>query len=139
MDKIYLITSGCYSDYGVHGFFTDEAEADEYCEIQNRAKPCDEYKVEECADLSKTFLTMNKNPIIEHRVSVQNNGVFMRYIAHELCDAPDNRVKVTSDNIMFDFSIKYYIYVYLPNVDDDKALKIAQDMLAQYKAEQAGI
>lgn len=30
--KVYVVTSGCYSDYGIDKVFTDRAKAEEFCE-----------------------------------------------------------------------------------------------------------
>ena len=35
MDKIYVVTSGCYSDYSIEKLFTNLADAEKYCALEN--------------------------------------------------------------------------------------------------------
>ena len=35
MDKIYVVTSGCYSSYCIEKIFLKREDADQYCALQN--------------------------------------------------------------------------------------------------------
>lgn len=35
MDKIYVVTSGCYSEYQIEMIFTNLEDAEKYCAFQN--------------------------------------------------------------------------------------------------------
>ena len=46
MNNIYIITSGCYSDYGIHSVWTDESEAEKMVILLDRGDPNAEFQVE---------------------------------------------------------------------------------------------
>ena len=55
---MWMLTSGEYSDWSVHGVYTDEAEADKAAELANlgrRGAYEDEYRAEEVAVLDGTM------------------------------------------------------------------------------------
>ena len=43
--KIYVVTSGCYSDYGIRGVFLDKEKAELYCKYHSGCY--DDFRVEE--------------------------------------------------------------------------------------------
>ncbi len=47
--KVFIVTSGCYSDYGIDKVFLDEPAAQKYCDVHNegRGKYHDDYEIEE--------------------------------------------------------------------------------------------
>lgn len=134
MDKIYLIVSGEYSDYGVHGFFTDKTKAEKYCALKNSLDKCyDIYSVEECGNLQKGFIESGIEVKYEHTFYVDQHGIFRDWPWFDIVirSKGTNRIKRRDDG--------YIIYVYLSEANRDKALKIAQDMYTKFKAEQSGI
>lgn len=47
MKKVYLISSGEYSDYGIVAVFANEADADAVAEVHNKDRRYDKYRIEE--------------------------------------------------------------------------------------------
>lgn len=47
VDKVYLVTSGSYSDYGVNAVFLDKAEAEQYAAELNKCAGHDDADVDE--------------------------------------------------------------------------------------------
>lgn len=137
MDKIYLVVSGEYSDYGVHGFFTDKTKAEKYCALKNSSDKCyDIYSVEECVNLQNGFIESGIVVKYEHAFYVDKHGVFRDYPYFDIviCSKGTNKIKNHQRK-----SGGHIVYVYLNEVNRDKALKIAQDMYAKFKAELSGL
>lgn len=45
--EIYIVTSGCYSDYGINAVFSTREKAQEYCDMHNNSSESwDSYSVE---------------------------------------------------------------------------------------------
>lgn len=53
--KVYVVTSGCYSDYTIEKVFTDEAKAEEYAEWLCNSNPVEEYDTEDNLVVEKYY------------------------------------------------------------------------------------
>lgn len=55
--KVYIVTAGSYSDYGIEAAFTDKAKAEFYCAENNRGirTPYWDYHIEEYEVLDKVI------------------------------------------------------------------------------------
>ncbi len=130
MTKVYLVTSGEYSDYGVNAVFSNEQLAKAYVDIYSREGIyCEEYQIEEYGldfmekqlrkglgawevniwkDQQPASVSMNDSETIkEHGTEI---------IEHPTC---------------------FSIYCFAR--DHDHAKKIAQDRFAKFRAEEEGI
>lgn len=133
MGKVYGIFDGEYSAWGVKGFFTDELEAEKYCAFDG-----DSHIIElECLDgkidfsnielsYSLTFYVDSNDVLIcvDDRMAENNDG---------------NRVWEAYVGWYGERANRTYIDVVIKEKNHDKAMKIAQDMYAKYKAEKAEI
>ncbi len=115
--KIYIVTDGEYSDYGIEAVFTDKKQAEMFAALHH----C-KY-VEEWESDTASFEGDIK-PYVLHKFVAGGHG--MRY-----SDSYYNNGKITK-------VVKEHgdivVYVSLDKYDFDKAQKIAQDMLAEYRA-----
>lgn len=127
MEKVYGIFSGCYSDWSVHGFFTDIDKAERYCALQNKdGDGWDEYYVMEL-----------------NEIDAQVSDVKLKYYYDMCVRFTENPNKYTIDEPSYDYYLgkdksksSQYNYFnngsgwfsYSFNCDsDDKALKIIKD------------
>ena len=53
--KVYVVTSGCYSDYTIEKVFTDRAKAEEYAEWLRDSNPVEEYETEDDLVVDKYY------------------------------------------------------------------------------------
>lgn len=115
--KIYIITKGSYSDYHICNVTTDYKKAKRYKEAysDNWWEACIE--VHEDGENGKENYCWAYNP-------VSNTAKISEYNGKE-------RVMKNREGKI------YSVYVYAP--DKKHAAKKAQDMIAKYKAEQAGL
>lgn len=51
--KIYIVTSGCYSDYGIDKVFTDKQKAEEYAEWLEDSNDVEEYETDDNVSFEK--------------------------------------------------------------------------------------
>lgn len=125
--KIYIATSGCYSDYGINAVFTDKELAEKYCTAQSKYP--EEYRIEEYEADSKVcdakvgfvFAWHERRGAIEF-VGYMTKTSFNSFIKEE------NEIQA---NI--------WRYVWLDEYNKFKASKIICDRKAEIKAARAGI
>lgn len=115
--KIYIITKGDYSDYHICNVTTDYQKAKRYEEAYSDNWDDARIEVYEDGENEKERYCWAYNP-------VSNTATISEYNEKE-------RVKT---NMRGEICT---VIVYAP--DEKHAIKIAQDMLAKYKAEQAGL
>lgn len=53
--KVYVVTTGAYSDYSIEKIFTDRAKAEEYKEWLYDANDIEEYETEDDIEISKFY------------------------------------------------------------------------------------
>ena len=74
MNKIYIITSGEYSDYHIVAVFKDKKKAEFYAEMQEKLHPYEYYYVDE-REFHDDNVTMNEKVVKYYVVSIcLNNG-----------------------------------------------------------------
>lgn len=131
--KIYVVTSGTYSEYGIDSVFIDKHKAEIYCALCNKDMVGNygSYQVEEYEsddnDIKGEIELAWRYEIMDGDRSAY--GTIVPY-THKCL----NEVK----ELLFRRS-SYEAIVYLRAEDNEKALKIARDMFAQYRAEKEGI
>ena len=136
MDKVYIVTSGEYSDYGIDEVFDNREDAEKYVCLNRRNDYYDlriqEYKVYKNAKLDKVKVYYGIDFI------VRDNGI--------------NYFKIIYDYKPIEVNIEEYncfgqkeCYGTLPlsnrNVfnDKDAVEKFVYDVVAKFKAEEAGV
>lgn len=124
---IYLVTSGEYSEYGVDAVFLDKEKAMLYCAMHNFNRS-DNCAIEE-------YDTYDDN--------INADGKKTAYLYYLYFGAFDRwYVKLTYITFLRPSHISEDLkeaWVYLQQEDEDKAIKIAQDMAAEAKARKEGL
>ena len=147
---IYLITRGEYSDYGVVGYCTSKNIAEKICAKLNRMELQRVYSIPYMVESCRC---MDEKPKAEsvayeyefHAIKDISGKVEMTYpysaegvLVDEWLPVrvePDV-IKDPATGIGFLVSETYTIRVRVKQKNRDKALKIAEDALAQYRAEE---
>lgn len=115
--KIYIITKGDYSDYHICNVTTDYQKAKRYKEAYSNSWE------EACIEVYEDEKNGKENYCWAYD-PVSNTAKINNY------NVKEGVMKNREDKI-------YGVYVYAP--DEKHAAKKAQDMIAKYKAEQAGL
>ena len=127
-NRVYVVFCGYYSDWETIGYVESEKDAIEYCDALNCGGEKYHYKE---ADL----LTGPVNTKIRRAWEVSNwNGEW----EVSRCECEDRNKPEDTNYLVkewFDDEIVLWLY---PG-EEVKAVKIAQDYLAEYKARKAGI
>lgn len=136
--KIYIVTSGAYSDYQICAVFLSEEKAKLFCAANNDPTgdawdDCDIEEFETSDDeIDGDLRGMSYQYSYEIVVSVNSDNTLQRKMV------PD-RQAVWAEGTKSYIKMNKYIIVSLQEADDRLADKIAADMFAQWKAEKYGI
>ena len=145
MKKVYVVVSGHYSDYHIEGIFESKENAEKVCACNNNASYMgydnkryydNDFRIEEYefADESYGFSkTVKPMYVYEIRISLLNGELRISEISIFSESEFDNVRKYWIDNP------SSAIIVFLRERDDERALKIAADRLAEKKAVDEGI
>lgn len=123
-DKVYIITKGDYSDYHICAVTLDEERAEKLRKMYSDS--INDANIEE-------YVPNEAKPIFLYGVQFSRDGNVMSYRADEYDLKDEGYVEYEYDGYE-----QYYV-VWVKAKDEDHALKIAQDRLAEYKAKEAGI
>ena len=122
--KIYIVTSGEYSDYGINAVFTTKGKAVEYMEQHGTNYNIEEYNLDEEVE-KKTQLWCVEFCVEDGKL-------------YEASPTSYNRDKVVDTCFIFDtFSYRKempYIRFYVDADSMDRAVKIARERFAAVKA-----
>lgn len=135
--KVYLITSGKYSDYHVDAVSLNEQEADRICATLNNNRPLDMFCEVEEYDTDGIKVITQEEIKTRFRMRVEYKDGEERWF---------NEMGIVSENLN-DISVKRYggsdkieITATLPRgTTEDKARKIMLDRIAEFKAQRANI
>ena len=133
--KIYIVTCGEYSDYGILAAFLDKTKAEAFVEKHNRCGIGDEAKIEEFEDgIQFDFETMNI-----YAVRYYNDGShdIVKKELHNIYDFQTTLPSVIAPTKSAFIRHKYLVTVAAK--DEEHAFKIACDTLAKWKAEKEGL
>ena len=117
--KVYVVTQGSYSDYHISGVAIDRETAELI-----KARGYDDPEIEEYDTDDFTPLKDRK----PYRVGIPKAGAISVKLIEGLPYAPGK---------VFEYKWGHYVNVYAK--DEDHALKIAFDKVAEYKAEKKGV
>jgi len=123
--KVYIVTSGCYSDYSIDAVFTDRKKAEMYCAIHNvEDQDIEEWETEDDS------ITVDK-PVLKRWVGIHKSNGLSEVEEEGYCLTP-----------IFQVCEKYYYGGYdriIMSTSMDKtaeqAQKIMYDKLAAWKYE----
>lgn len=121
--KIYIVTSGCYSDYRIEAVFTKEKQARMYANLDSE-REVEEYDADEI-DVEQSITERVWYEPISDRI------VLMNPISYPMGDI------IHGNQYMFNVKISGRVMKDVADYGKDSPLllKIAQDRWAQYKAE----
>lgn len=130
--KIYVVTAGEYSGYGIDSVFLDKHKAEIYCASRNKdiGYGYGDYRIEEyesADDKSYGEVEIAYRYVI-HEDDKNAYGHIVPYTPRSLNEVSERT-----------FGYKLKAVVYLRKDSRSKALKIARDMFAQYRAEKEGL
>ena len=149
---IYLIKSGSYSDVEIHGYFTNEEDAYEYCELARQkylkapyypwrsnyyVEPVPEMQVEfpkERLAMLYEYSVIFSQQIDEEsdKLTWQCAGALGPTAHPENGNIPLGERYEIKRNV---FGDRVLVHVALDHPDPNKAMKVAQDYFAQLRAE----
>lgn len=125
---IYGVFYGWYSDWDAVGYFTNEKQAEEYCKKMNRKKS-EDYFVKPLSALDGTEEPKKR---IAWEVDMETGAVARESWLDD--EIPNDNGKP--------YRVSWYgdkVLLWLYPGEETKAVKIAQDYLAQLKAEREGL
>lgn len=139
--KVYVVTSGCYSDYGIDKVFTDRAKAEEFCEWHTGwngdSSRIEEYETED-------DLVVDKYYKIEIEYLWYDNGAFEPSFVFTKCTYKGDRFtwyEEGKDRYGYFYELTLYRYVSAENLDEEfytnKYKKAVYDFAAIIKAQKA--
>lgn len=130
-DKVYIVTSGYYSDYKIVAVFSEKTAADSFCEFRNKNMQktfeITEYNVEEYpldAAIEKFIYYVYVNESGVESIESESRGRYQQFFNYD-----DDIIDVLESGLIRAGSTRGY----------DVALKIARDKLAEIKAKESGI
>ena len=140
---IYAIFSGAYSDWEVHGYFTNPEEAYQYCFIMNHGGDGekhywhdDDYYVEELEELSVEFV---EKPSMHYKFTTSfmpdDSGTWCHSLWYDSIETLAGGMCPNNEITYEEKTHSYRIIIFSKYYDMDKWLKIAQDMVYQKLAE----
>ena len=136
--KVYVVTAGTYSDYHIERVFTDESMALAYIEAQKDNDMCIEtYDVNEEKHNSLTGYTV---ACIDGKFYTHKHTGDFYYYDSRYTEASPHWHGFEWTRELTPKGKKIPLYVTdVVSENEEKALKIAQDRWAKFKAEKAGI
>lgn len=134
--KVYVLTSGEYSNYRINGVTTDKEKAENLCRIFSQWE-IEEYDTEalatEILDGLRVYIVKFYRDDVEYAAELDAEYVD----GGDLKSAKSKRVYPIYPYKNKNNITGYAVYVYAK--DKEHAMKIAQDRLAEWKAEKEGI
>jgi hypothetical protein len=127
--KIYIVTSGSYSDYHIDAVFTDEEQAKLYCAVHDNDYDtpgieeweADEVKLETSLEVADKWVA---------KFDFEGHLECLNYLCLSL-KKPNSVYRSTWRRV------EDYVSVYVPQgTDEEKVRKICCDFFAQWKCEQ---
>lgn len=133
MKKIYIVTTGEYSDYQIVACFSSKEKAEKYSAVKNASERWSPYYIEEY-DVDSADVDDNIKVRYVYRAYFRKTRVPKR-IEVIYCGTTTNEV-----GSKISCGTSYYnVDVVLDKKNKSKAQKIADDMLAKFKAEKGYI
>jgi len=132
--KVYVVTTGEYSDYHIDEIFTDETKAQQYVHLKNILAGGYYYNIEPYETDTVTITEKEQNKILDRlaiEYSFTTNGTVVTELEVMLDD--------TNPNIIERIDGSLFITVPKGNKTPEQCLKIARDTRAKYLSEKYGL
>lgn len=140
--KVYVITQGEYSDYGIRSVSLDKDDAERKCALLNRDARCGEYCEMEEYDTEDMVVDTDEEVKKKFEMSIhEKTGDIVCFSEICLIIGGENKVSRTNGAKCFG-GIEWYIVVTatLPkDTTEEQAKKIMLDRVVKFKAERAGL
>lgn len=141
MNKVYIVTSGDYSDYHIDAVFSTKQGAEKYCALKNTCdRYSDFYNIEEydIDDMNASNTKVVYAFLIEPSNPPTVEATY--YISEDRANAFKEKAlrwQKSGDILQDYYSIDRYVF--LAEENPDKAIKIVLDRVAKAKAEKEGV
>lgn len=140
--KVYVVTSGEYSDYRIEGIFTTPNRAERLSKVIDDSNGVDEWTLDEYGDAPvHARYDVIFHPTTSEVLSAEKIGHFGTE-SPRVVEQPKFHYSVTTDFLgtkgTFSADITAIRAVVYAETKE-KALKVAQDAFAKYKAEKEGL
>jgi hypothetical protein len=134
--SVFAIFSGEYSDWEVHGFFTNLEDAEKYCVVKNENISYGEFYVEEISNIIADVSDVKVIRVHEVVFDITRNGMVMR-------NEPDRYKIKSAKSTLPQISVdRGGIWIAVRGIvaeTRESAEKIAQDKLAEFLAVKKGV
>lgn len=140
--KVYVITQGEYSDYGIRAVSLGKNDAERKCALLNKDVRCGEYCEIEEYDTEDIVVDTDEEVKKRFEMTVcQNTGEIRWYEESYLTFDDENRIYFSKTDCFKCGSDKHIsIVATLPtDTTEEQAKKIMLDRVAKFKAERAGL
>lgn len=140
--KVYVITQGEYSDYGICAVSLDKDDAERKCALLNRNVRNGEYCEIEEYDTDDMVADINEEVKKKFKMVVNYKTGEVMWISELYLTLDDvNDILITKPNVCFALKDKYIEVVATLSKDttEEQAKKIMLDRIAKFKAERAGL
>ena len=127
-NKIYIVTSGCYSDYHIEAVFTTQDKANDYVQQNGTDYNIEEYELDKevfkVEKLWRVEFTLNKDYGYDKRSSVAASAL-----------SNDTSYKYYEDTCGISQYTTWYVVSFYVSADSmDRAIKIASERFAAIKS-----
>ena len=120
--KVYIVTSGEYSDYQIESVFSDKEKAEKYIDTHDSDMEIEEYDLDYYKEKDIDFYEV----VISEYKGENSNGCFSK--------AGDNEIKDSFSTFTLYGNTTRYWYFYIACNSGKKAIKIASERLMAIKA-----
>lgn len=146
--KVYIVTSGVYSQYGIEAVFTNLEQAERFCAVHNDSGRIFSnlffagFRIEEYDTDPELSLSDTKQAVYRYEFYADKWGVrdFLEepilFSVNETLHTPYVKL-ILKDGLLS--GGEYKVFVLLKENNKDKALKIAQDCFGEYMAQKEDI
>lgn len=138
--KVYIISSGEYSDTHIECVTADKKKAELFCAVYNQPYGYGEYYFNEY-EVDDWDIKADRKVGYSYRFLYQYDFSHECYFLNELGVAIkfEHNSTVESKDCSSIFYPKYEISLWIEEENDEKAEKIAYDMIAEYRAKKEGL
>ena len=143
MDKVYVVTSGDYSEYSIEKIFSTREMADKYCAMENVAtfNYCQDEKDPSWGSYWNYECRVEEYPIDEAIAMCDTKSMKKRYIykqwggREELCEHGTVYGQKSSIKMMSGYAVDVQLAVVVDyDMPEEKVKRIIYDEIAKYRA-----
>lgn len=152
--QVFVVTSGCYSDYGIEGIFSTNEKAQEYIDMQEFVQHYNnDYRIavwdidKISNDIPTVSLCLYNGKVVTANELYDNSNTYpaWEFVYNNKENYNGRVMEITKENYMnenYVTDVQFPIYVVFDvpyNKDKLVMEKIVYDEIAKYKAEKEGL